>query len=97
MGGIYLPPLRLVYWILYLHVPEATKTSICTICKMGTSVQTSQQMGSLGPLLNEACLQLLLTADPALEAEGPGHRPLPTSTRAWANNLTSQMGTQAEK
>ena len=26
MGGIYLPPLRLVYWILYLHVPEATKT-----------------------------------------------------------------------
>lgn len=44
-----------------------------------------------------ACLQLLLTADPALEAEGPGHRSLPTSTRAWANNLTSQMGTQAEK
>ena len=32
-----------------------------------------------------------------MEAEQPGHRSLPTSTRAQANNLTSQMGMQAEK
>ena len=64
---------------------------------MGTSVQTSQQMGSLGPLLSEARLLLLFTADPVMEAERPGHTSLPTSTRAQATNLTSQMGTQAAK
>lgn len=54
-------------------------------------------MGSLGPLLSEARLLLLFTADPVMEAERPGHTSLPTSTRAQATNLTSQMGTQAEK
>ena len=56
MGGIYLPPLRLVYWILYLHVPEATKTSICTICKMGTSVQTSRTMLNNSGKSRHSCL-----------------------------------------
>lgn len=66
--------------ISFISCPEAIKASICTICKMGTSVQTSQQMGSLGPLLSEARLLLLFTADPVMERqEGPGHTSLPTS------------------
>lgn len=97
-GGHLSAPLRLVYWILYLHVPEATKASICTICKMVTSVQTSQKMGGLGLLLNEALLTLLFTADPVLEAEGRPTRPSPpplgprssTSLHRWGRRRRSK-------
>lgn len=98
MGGHLPAPLRLVYWILCLHVPEATKASIRTICKMGTSVQTSQKMGGLGLLLNEARPPLLFTADPVLEAEGQPTRASPpplgprssTSLHRWRRRWRSK-------
>ena len=95
-GGIYLPPLRLVYWILCLHVPEATKASIRTICKMGTSVQTSQKWEVWGFCCTKPS-RTALHSGPCSGGRGPAHTCLPTPTRAQVINLTSQMATQVEK